>query len=116
MIEFIYDFCLLYKNDCDERFEVIELQTDDTLILEDDQFAAIESEQLIAVKLLSKIRKKLIIDHSINFNERLIIRLSDSILFIQKRQCSNLCLIKLKKSLDLVNARDQIRKSMTLKD
>ena len=58
MIEFIYDFCLLYKNDCDERFEIVELQTNNILILKNDQFAAIENKQLIAAKLLSKIREK----------------------------------------------------------
>ena len=33
MIVCIYDSCLLYKNDCDQRFEIIKLQTDNTLIL-----------------------------------------------------------------------------------
>ena len=107
MIEFIYDFCLLYKNDCDERFKVVELQIDNILILENDQFAAIENEQLITTKLLSKIRKKLIIVHFINFNEELIIQQSNNnLLLFQQRQCSNLRLIKLKKSLDLIDARD----------
>ena len=96
---------------------MIELQIDNILILEDDQFTAIESEQLIAAKLFSKIREKLIIDHFINFNEELIIRQSkNSLLLSQQRQCSNPRLIKLKKSLDLINARDQIKKSMTSKN
>lgn len=56
-MELSYDFCLLYKNGNDKRFEVIELQTDDILILANDFFATIKEKKLKKAKLLANEKK-----------------------------------------------------------
>ena len=64
MIEFTYDFCLLYRH---EFFGIVGLQTDDTLMLADEAFAA-EKKNAIK-KFLTKSRSCLIPTETIKFNE-----------------------------------------------
>jgi hypothetical protein len=40
-----YDSCLLFRND-NTHFGIIGLQTDDTLIVADEQFASVEEEKV----------------------------------------------------------------------
>jgi hypothetical protein len=71
MTESTYDLCLLFINQ-NESFEVIEMQTDDTLMLEDDRFAELKENELKKAKLMFKKRKILIIVISIKFNDEII--------------------------------------------
>ena len=64
MIESTYDFCLLYRH---ESFGIVKLQTDDTLMLADETFAA-EEEGAIK-KFLTKSRSCLTPIETIKFNE-----------------------------------------------
>ena len=59
MMESTYDSCLLYTDGNDKGFGVVGLQTDDTLILANDIFAAAEEKELKEAKLLAKDREKL---------------------------------------------------------
>ena len=66
MIEFTYDFCLLYRHES-FGFEIVEFQIDDTLMLTNEAFAA-EKKNAIK-KFLTKSRSCLISTETIKFNE-----------------------------------------------
>jgi hypothetical protein len=53
-------------------FELIEMQTDSTLMLKDNRFAELEENELKKAKLTFKKRKMLIIVISIKFNDEII--------------------------------------------
>ena len=109
-----YDPCLLYTT---EDFRVVGLQTHDSLILGDDVFTSEEENQLKKAKLMVKEREKLTKASPIKFNGGYISQEKDGSLYLnQERQCKNLRLIILKKSIDLVSARGMVRKSVTPKD
>jgi hypothetical protein len=74
MIESTFDSCLLHINQIEfiNHFEIVDLQTDDTLILADDEFVALKENELIRVCLTFKKREKLISTTSIKFNDDLI--------------------------------------------
>jgi hypothetical protein len=82
MIESIFDFFLLHIIQIEfvefidrlnfinqlnfiNRFEVIDIQTDDTLILADDEFVTLKQNELVHAHLTFKQRKKLILTISI---------------------------------------------------
>ena len=84
----IYDPCFLYIN---RPFGLIGLQTDDTLFLADQEFAAQEQSQLEKAGFLAKEREQLIETHNLKFNGGIIHLESDnSITITQERQCKNL--------------------------
>ena len=64
MIEFTYDFCLLYRHGF---FGIVELQIDDILMLTDEAFAAKEKDAI--KKFLTKSRSCLTSTETIKFNE-----------------------------------------------
>ena len=64
MIEFTYDFCLLYRHG---SFGIVKLQIDDTLMLADEAFAAEEKNAI--KKFLTKSRSCLNPIETIKFNE-----------------------------------------------
>ena len=108
----IYNFCLLhidviFKN---KGFEIVNLQTDNTLILTNEHFAEIEKTELHRAKLLIKLRKQLITTISIKFNGDYLKQTSvNSIFFNQKRLCQFFRSIKLQ-LIDFVNTKDTIKK------
>jgi acetolactate synthase small subunit len=100
------------------RFEVIDIQTDDTLILADDEFVTLEENELARAHLTFKRREKLNLITSIKFNDELIILVdNDNILNLtQSKQFDQIRLIDVKISIDLTSSRDEIRKMITSKD
>jgi hypothetical protein len=98
------------------HFEIVDLQTEDTLILADDEFVALEENELIRARLTFKKREKLISTISIKFNDDLIFLLDNSLLLTQSKQFDQIRLIDVKISLDLTSSRDEIRKMITSKD
>ncbi len=125
MTKSTYDLCLLFINQNDQSiFELIEIQTDDTLMLKDDRFAELEESELKKAKLMSKKREMLIIFISIKFNDEIISLIefefiskdSYSLSFTQLKQFDQIQLINLSTSIDLISSRSQIRKMMTSKD
>jgi hypothetical protein len=118
-----YDLCLLFINQNDPSsnvFELIEMQTDDTLMLRNDRFAELKESKLEKAKLTFKKRKMLTVFTSIKFNDEminLIINKNDYILFLtQLSQFDQIRLINISISIDLISSRNQIRKMMTSKD
>jgi hypothetical protein len=63
MIESTFDSCLLHISQIEfiefTLFEIVDLQTDDTLILADDEFVALEENELVRAHLTFKKRQKL---------------------------------------------------------
>jgi hypothetical protein len=88
------------------------------LILVDDEFVALEENELARVRLTFKKREKLNLIISIKFNDELIILVNDDnvLLLTQSKQFDQIRLIDVKISLDLTSSRDEIRKLITLKD
>jgi hypothetical protein len=131
MIESIFDFCLLHIIQIEfvelinqlnfiNHFEVIDIQTDDTLILADDEFVTLEENELARAHLTFKRREKLNLITSIKFNDGLIILADDdndkSLHLTQSKQFDQIRLIDVKISIDLTSSRDEIRKMITSKD
>ncbi len=121
MTKSTYDFCLLFINQ-NESFEVIEMQTDDILMLRNNRFAELKKSELKKAKLMFKKRKMLIIFISIKFNDEIINLIeiinksSYSLSFTQLSQFDQIRLINITVSVDLISSRDQIRKMITSKD
>ncbi len=120
MMKSTYNSCLLFINQNDSSsnvFELIEMQTDDTLMLRDDRFAELEENELKKAKLMFKKRKILITLISIKFNDEIIIiDSSGTLLLNQLKQFDQIRLINMTISVDLIDSRDQIRKMITSKD
>jgi hypothetical protein len=128
MTKSTYDLCLLFINQNESSsnlinqsiFELIEMQTDDTLMLRNDRFAELEENELKKAKLMFKKRKMLITLISIKFNDEvinLIINKNDYILsFTQLNQFDQIRLINISISINLISSKDQIKKMMTSKD
>jgi hypothetical protein len=118
MIESTFDSCLLHIEFI--HFEVIDIQTDDTLILADDEFVALEEKKLVRAHLTSKKRENLNLIISIKFNDELIILANDDndkfLLFTQSKQFDQIKLINLSFSINLTSFREEIRKMITFKN
>ena len=65
MIESTYDPCLLYSS---SSFGIVGMQTDDTLILADNDFASTEEDAIRSAKIMTKDREHLTSAHSLKFN------------------------------------------------
>jgi hypothetical protein len=131
MIESIFDLCLLHIIQIEfvefinqlnfiNHFEVIDIQTDDTLILADNEFVTLEENELARAHLTFKRREKLNLITSIKFNDELIILINDdndkSLLLTQSKQFDQIKLINSSFSINLTSSREEIRKMITLKD
>jgi hypothetical protein len=116
MIESTFDSCLLHIEFI--HFEVIDIQTDDTLILADDEFVTLKENELARADLTSKKREKLNLITSIKFNDELIFLADKSnfLLLTQSKQFDQIRLIDVKISIDLISSRDEVRKMITSKD
>jgi hypothetical protein len=115
MIESTFDSCLLHIEFIN-HFEVIDIQTDDTLILADEDFVTLKENELIRARLTFKKREKLISTISIKFNDDLISLSDNSLLLIQSKQFDQIKLINLSSSINLTSFREEIRKMITFKD
>jgi hypothetical protein len=101
-------------------FEVVDLQTDDTVILADDEFVALEENELARAHLTFKKREKFNLIISIKFNNELIILANDdndkSLHLIQLKLFDQIKLINLSSSVNLISFREEIRKMITFKN
>jgi hypothetical protein len=113
MIKSTFDSCLLHIEFIEFiLFEVVDLQTDDTLILADDEFVALKENELTRARLTFKKREKLDLNTSIKFNNELIVLINDDnfLLFTQSKQFDQIRLIDGKISINLTSSRDEIKK------
>jgi hypothetical protein len=105
----------LYKLDINLS-DVVEMQTDDTLLLTDQSFVALKKETIKSAKIMIKNRERLISDNLLKFNETRIERLdSDEIIYF--RQKTHIQDIQLVKSIEsfIINAREKVRINLSLK-
>jgi hypothetical protein len=122
MIESIFDLCLLHITQIESalnfinQFEVIDIQTDDTLILADDEFVTLEQNELNRARLIFKQREKLTSTISIKFNDDLISLSDNFLLLTQSKQFDQIKLINLSSSINLTSSREEMRKMITFKD
>ncbi len=124
MIESTFDSCLLHIVEfINQNFDIVRLQTDDTLILANDDFVTLEENELIRARLTFKKREKLISITLIKFNDDLITLIenvesndNNFLLLIQSKQFDQIRLIDVKTSIDLKSSREEIKKMITSKD
>jgi hypothetical protein len=62
-----YDPCLLITI-IKSRFSIVEMQTDDTIILVDESFSILKENELLNAKFIIKPKEKLTPDSSLIFN------------------------------------------------
>ncbi len=120
MTKLTYDFCLLFINQNESSsnfinqsiFELIKMQTNDTLMLKNDRFAELKEIELKKTKLMIKKREMLIIFISIKFNDEIINLIevisknSYSLSLTQLKQFDQIQLINLSISIDLISSKD----------
>jgi hypothetical protein len=68
----IYDPCLLVTT-IEDGFSIIEMQTDDTIILADESFSILEENELLNAKFIAKPKEKLIPDSPLIFNKCVLV-------------------------------------------
>jgi hypothetical protein len=94
--------------------EIVNLQTNNILILADLKFANTKRKAIIKVKIMIKSRKKLNSKISIKFNDTIIVRFENEIYLNQIIQLDHLQQIK-KINVDTISSRDVIRLDFTSK-
>jgi hypothetical protein len=77
-----YDPCLLYSN---KPFNIVGLQTNNTLFLIDKTFTDTEKNKLHKAKFIAKKQKRLTIITPLKFNKAIIQLVTDKITFIQEQ-------------------------------
>src|SRR6266571_9383725 len=83
----IYDPCLLYSN---KPFNIISLQTDNTLFLTDKTFADTKENKLYKAKFMAKEQERLTTTTPLKFNKAIIQLISNRITITQEQQYANL--------------------------
>jgi hypothetical protein len=122
MIQSVYDFCLLYKDD--SLSNVVNIKIDDTLLLTNKLFVTQEDEVIKETMIMITNRKKLISKNSLKFNEIRIQSLDSNnqqldsnkvIYFKQKTHDENIQLIQSIES-NTTRARKKIRIKLILSE
>ncbi|EED13482.1 hypothetical protein TSTA_097380 [Talaromyces stipitatus ATCC 10500] len=80
-----YNLCLLHCIDQSQGFGIIDMQTDDTLILADNTFANYEENEIKQANILCKPREKLTPSNPLKFNGGLITEDAQGITLTQER-------------------------------
>ena len=88
----IYDPYFLIST-TEDSFGIVGMQTDDTIILSDDRFAATEEDELVKAKLLAKPKEKLTSDAPLIFNGCVLTQEGNVVLLRQKDQGKKIQLI-----------------------
>lgn len=88
-----YDPCLLITVNNPDSFGIVGMQTDNTLILANDRFAAKEEEELLASELQAKPKDMLSSSRSLNFNGCIIQQNESNVLLCQKDQGKKIRLV-----------------------
>ena len=91
-----YDLCFLISTT--DKFGVVKIQIDDTIILADEQFAALEKDELIKAEFLAKPKEKLTSESPLVFNDCVLIQTDRTISLRQKEQGKKIKLIDINAS------------------
>ncbi|QGA14690.1 hypothetical protein EYB26_002346 [Talaromyces marneffei] len=107
-----YDPCLLHCSDSKQGFGIVGMQTDDTLIVANDTFAAREEEEIRRAKILCKPREQLTANNPLKFNGAVVTETAQGITLTQKRTCSHIRPVQ-DQAADTTNSRGKVRKDAT---
>ncbi|APA06573.1 hypothetical protein sscle_02g013430 [Sclerotinia sclerotiorum 1980 UF-70] len=110
-----YDPCLLYTNNEDTGFGIVGLQTDDTLIVDNEKFIQAEEKELKDANFIAKDREELTHDHPLKFNGVTLALQEDDIYLNQEKQCMNLQSVSAE-STDIHDTRGKVRKNASTHD
>ncbi|CAG8980301.1 hypothetical protein HYALB_00013669, partial [Hymenoscyphus albidus] len=114
MSQSTYDPCLLSVSN-QEQFGIVGLQTDDTLILANPEFATAEESELKKAGFTSKPREQLTFEHPLKFNGRKVtLQLDGSILLTQEGYTRHLKPVSTSPA-DLVSSRGNVRQRVSIK-
>jgi hypothetical protein len=113
MVQSTYDPCLLFTTGQD--LGVIGLQTDDTLLLADKNFAKKEEEKLHKVGFLTKEREELTKNNPIKFNGGSIEMKGNSLALTQEQHYQNLKTVS-SEAENLTSSRGVTRKMVSPKE
>ena len=83
MTTFTFNPCFLITT-TGTLFGIISIQTNNIIILEDDQFSALKEDELVKVNLIAKLKKKLNLTTPLLFNRCILSLNKDSIVLHQK--------------------------------
>jgi hypothetical protein len=78
-----YDLCLLVTI-TEDGFNIVRMQTDDTIILTDEHFSTLEKNELLNAKFIAKPKEKLIPDSPLIFNGYVLVQDGNAISLRQK--------------------------------
>src|SRR5580692_7050629 len=108
-----YDPCLLFTTG--QNLGVIGLQTDDTLLLADEDFAEKEEKKLRKAGFMTKDREKLTSSSPIKFNGGSITSKGNSLTLTQEQHCQNLKTVS-PEAINLTSSRGVTRKMVLPKE
>ena len=119
MKESTYDSCLLYNH---QSFDIVEMQTDDILLLATDDFANKKKKAVKSAKILTRDRNCLISINPIKFNDMKIqlhlgidINNFPYITFFHETHVDGIVLIQ-KNEISFINNRGLVRKNLSTKN
>ena len=113
IIESTYDSCLFHNI---ESFDLIDLQTDDILILVSDDFAIVKNKTIKIIKFMIKKRECLIITQQLKFNDMKIeFQKNDSIIIKHVSYVESILSVKNKK-FSIISSKNIIRKKLISKN
>jgi hypothetical protein len=92
MATLIYDPCLLITI-TENNFDIVGMQTDDTIILADEHFSTLKENELLIAKFTAKLKEKLTPDSPLIFNGYVLIQDGNVISLRQKEQDKKIKLI-----------------------
>jgi hypothetical protein len=94
---------------------IVDMQTNDILILIDSNFAAAKKKAIIDVKIITKSRNNLESNSSLKFNDTIIERQENDIYLRQISQSDHLQLVK-NVEISITSSRDKIRLALISKE
>jgi hypothetical protein len=94
---------------------IVDMQTDDTLILIDLNFAAAKEKAIIDVKIMTKSRNHLDSNSSLKFNDTIIERQENDIYLRQISQSDHLQLIQ-NVDIAIISSKDKVRLALISKE
>ena len=112
MKESTYDLCLLYSSGL---FGVVGMQTDDTLILADNDFAGKKEAVIQTAKIMTKDREHLTSSHPLKFNGAQI-KLDSEEIVLTKESHVNGILPVTNRDIDSTSSRGITRKKLSPKE
>ena len=112
IIESIYNLCFLYSFN---SFGIVEMQTNDTLILADNDFTSTEKDAIRSVKIMIKNTKYLIFAHPLKFNGAYIKINLNRIVLKKESYLEGICLV-IDYVADIISFRGITRKKLSPKE